>query len=288
MRLNRCRQLLAQAREQHVSGEVAEAVVVALEPVEVEDRDQVPLPAHPPGRDPFEVAQQPAAVSEPGEGIRECLRLRFAKQHHVLLECKDHPDDDEQRAMLPRARSRGPRPARSGRRPSTATPPSANSAGSTSMRRVAEAAGRVARPASSRPPRSPLARRARECRAMTPPCSRPSPPAEGRRHRRIATTTRPPPSRAQLRSGRHPLRATAATTNDDEQEIAERVGEVDGDRRRVPVGAALEGRIQERGPDRGDRERADQPIEPAALLEPVQTHVGEQREAGVERGISAM
>ncbi len=154
------------------------------------------------------------------------------------------------------------------------------------MRRVTEPPAGLARPASTRPPRSPSARRATECRAMTPPCSRPSPPAEGRRHRRMP----PPPSRR--RAGPAPVGAPPAQRNgrnDErrEQEIPERVGEVDGDRRRVALGAALEGRIQERGPDRRDRERTDQPIEPDALLVPVETHVGEQREAGVKRGISA-
>ena len=38
--LHRSRQLVSQASEQHVAGEVTEAVVVGLEPVEVEDREQ--------------------------------------------------------------------------------------------------------------------------------------------------------------------------------------------------------------------------------------------------------
>ena len=76
----RSRHLLAQPREQHVSGGVAEAVVVGLEAVEVEQGEQ---PALGSANHPIEVVEQHAAVAEPRERVRHRLRLRTAQQAHV-------------------------------------------------------------------------------------------------------------------------------------------------------------------------------------------------------------
>ena len=83
--LGRRLQALGQADEQRVAGRVAEAVVVLLEAVEVEEREQLrPLVAHD-GHRVVEVGDERAAVAQAGEGVGERLHAAGGQQALVLL-----------------------------------------------------------------------------------------------------------------------------------------------------------------------------------------------------------
>ena len=78
--------LRAEPVQQRVARRVAEAVVVGLEAVEVEEREQ-----HGPlrgglGGQPLEVGEQRAPVAEAGEGVGRGLDLAGAERAQVLAE----------------------------------------------------------------------------------------------------------------------------------------------------------------------------------------------------------
>ena len=83
----------AEPAEQRVSGQMAERVVVALEPVEVED-DQDEGRAIRVGAGTLEVGQQLAAVAEPGERIRNGQLTALGQDQRVLAEGQGGADED--------------------------------------------------------------------------------------------------------------------------------------------------------------------------------------------------
>jgi len=88
-------QLCTEAREQRISRRVAEAVVVALEPVEVEDHEEsrdrmfVVQPA-------FQVGDELAPIGQACQRIRDRLVPRKPEETTVLSERADEAEDDEE------------------------------------------------------------------------------------------------------------------------------------------------------------------------------------------------
>ena len=79
-------QVAAEPVQQRVAGRVAEGVVVGLEAVEVEEREQHGPLGRGVGGQPLEVGEQRAPVAEAGQGVGRGLDLARAERAQVLAE----------------------------------------------------------------------------------------------------------------------------------------------------------------------------------------------------------
>ncbi len=79
--------------EQRIAGRVPEAVVVGLEAVEVEQREQDGTLRRRPGGQPVEIGEQRAPVAQAGERVRRRLDLADAQRAEVLVEGQREADD---------------------------------------------------------------------------------------------------------------------------------------------------------------------------------------------------
>ena len=89
-RLHRGGEVLSQPPQQRITGGMPEAVVVGLEPVEVEQRERVRAAAL---DRLLEVEHQAPPVAEPGDGIRLRLAPADGQQREVVGEQQRHPHD---------------------------------------------------------------------------------------------------------------------------------------------------------------------------------------------------
>ena len=70
----------------------------------------------------------------------------------------------------------------------------------------------------------------------------------------------------------------------DQEQVAERVGDIDGHGFDVALCGPLDRAVQDRGPHRGDRQRADRSVEPQARVEARHARAHEQRDPRVRGG----
>src|SRR5581483_1628379 len=86
-------ELAAEPRQQRVAGEVTERVVVALEPVQVEEHEQARLRLEAVGEILREVLDELAPVAEPRQLVRDALGADALEDAPVLPEGEDSADE---------------------------------------------------------------------------------------------------------------------------------------------------------------------------------------------------
>ena len=221
---------VGEAREQRVAGRVAERVVVDLEAVEVEDREQPRLGVAPVRKRAIEVGDEPAAVAEPGQGVGDRVRRASGSRmrafsRKVMPGADDHGDDRRARPGSPPGGSA----AGSGRSVKIPRPISPQTSGVASSGRPSSSTSGPWPPAATPRRRAAASRPARARRGSCPRCSCRSRSGRGRCRRRARSPRAPAPISIQVRPGLPAGQREDADHGREQKDVAERVGEVDDD-----------------------------------------------------------
>ncbi len=90
-----CRERGAKSRQEHVAGGVAEAVVIALEAVEIEDHERERPLLRQVREHVREVLLELSPVAQSGQRVGACLDAACAQQGPVLRQGERHPDQHQ-------------------------------------------------------------------------------------------------------------------------------------------------------------------------------------------------
>ena len=280
--LDHALELAGEADEQRVAGGVAEDVVVVLEAVEVEQRDRaldVGVEAV------LEVAHQAAAVAEAGQRVGQRLAGRLGRHPGVVAEGQDHAQD--------RAEQRGGR-EHDGEVVEVLDQVAVHEHPQAGERRRgghdhrAQASGVGHRALARRHPRGPAEQEGRggpqrvEQRAVDVGAERGlvEEQSVGDRDRDEARADHGP------RAAGAPAGEAEHAGHDREQEqVADRVGDV-GQQQRAGLRRGADQRLeQEHGGEAGGRERGDDAVEPQPRARAAQAGAHHQHDRQVARGI---
>ena len=97
----------------------------------------------------------------------------------------------------------------------------------------------------------------------------------------------PRPSSSHARPGRQPVKPNTHDDGRDQQQVGDRVGEVDRDDERPPAGVGDQDVVGDRGAERGRGEARDEAVEPRAAVEVAGAAADEQDERDVAQRVEA-